>query len=206
MIGTTPKDGQAGAPAARRSGHVCPWWLGSLLASPLRRWLMRPERWLGPHVRPGMVVLEPGCGMGCFSLPLARMVGPAGRVVCVDLQERMLEGLRRRARAAGLAERIELERCTLERLGLERWRGRIDLVAAIYMVHEVVEPGAFLAELRELLRPGGRLLVREPAGHVSRAAFAATAERVRRTGLVELDVPAGGRGWTGLWEKPLGGG
>ncbi len=64
---------------------VCPWYLGYLLASPLRRLLENPERMLRPYVRPGMTVLEPGSGMGFFSLPLARLVGAEGRVVCVDL-------------------------------------------------------------------------------------------------------------------------
>lgn len=74
--------------------HVCPWWLGYWLVSPLRRLWEHPVRMLGPFVREGMLVLEPGCGMGFFTLDLARMVGPRGRVVAVDVQERMLAGSR----------------------------------------------------------------------------------------------------------------
>ncbi len=74
-----------------------------LLASPVRRWMgENPEALLTPYVREGMTVLEPGPGMGFFTLPLARMVGPAGRVVAVDIQARMLDALERRARKAGL--------------------------------------------------------------------------------------------------------
>ena len=70
--------------------RVCPWWLGYLLASPLRRLMYDPARILTPHVREGMTVLEPGPAMGFFTLELARRVGPAGRVVAVDIQEKML--------------------------------------------------------------------------------------------------------------------
>jgi len=44
--------------------------------------------------------------MGFFSLPLARMVGPNGKVLCVDLQEKMLRSLHKRALKAGVADRI----------------------------------------------------------------------------------------------------
>ena len=62
------------------SEHVCPWWIGYLLASPLRRLLYKPEQILGSHIREGMTVLEPGCAMGFFSLLVLAMVSMgAGR-------------------------------------------------------------------------------------------------------------------------------
>ena len=58
-------------------GHrVCPWWLGYVLASPVRRLLQNPAEVVGPYVRPGMTVLEPGPGMGFFTLEMARQRGP----------------------------------------------------------------------------------------------------------------------------------
>jgi len=167
---------------AHAETHVCPWWMGHLLLNPLRRWLENPERLLGPLVEPGMTVLEPGCAMGFFSLPLARMVGPEGKVICVDLQERMLARLGKRARRAGLADRIEMVQCTPDTLGLEEWAGRIDLAVALHMVHEVPDPAAFLGEIHGLLRPGGRLLIVEPRGHVRGHAFSTTLEHARAVG------------------------
>jgi len=70
------------------SHHVCPWWIGRLLASPLRRILCQPATVLSPYVKEGMTVLEPGPGMGFFALELARMVSRSGRVVAVDIQPR----------------------------------------------------------------------------------------------------------------------
>jgi ubiquinone/menaquinone biosynthesis C-methylase UbiE len=112
--------------------RVCPWWIGYLLASPMRRWLMQsPERLLAPFVREGMTVLEPGPGMGFFTLPLARMVGSKGRVVAVDIQAKMLENLWRRAVKAGLAERIETRLAKPETLGLDDLRSAADFVLAL---------------------------------------------------------------------------
>jgi ubiquinone/menaquinone biosynthesis C-methylase UbiE len=155
--------------AAARDGcphSVCPWYLGYLLASPMRRLFENPEKMLSPLVRPGMTVLEPGCGMGFFTLPLARLVGTGGRIVCVDLQPKMIDALKRRARKAGLSDRIEAAVCEPDDLGLSCWEGRIDLALAIHMVHELPDVPGFLGQLHRALRPGGRLLILEPKGHV----------------------------------------
>ena len=150
----------------RMPHRVCPWWLGYLLLLPLRRLRHDPRRLLGSLVREGMTVLEPGPGMGFFTLDLARMVGPGGRVVAVDLQEKMLKVLSRRALKAGLADRIDIRRAEPDRLGVEDLAGRVDLVLAIFVVHEMPEAGAFFAEAHRALRPGGRLLFAEPKRHV----------------------------------------
>src|ERR1039458_1564881 len=85
-----------------RMGHrVCPWWLGYVLASPLRRLLQDPAAVVKPYVREGMTVLEPGPGMGFFTLEMARQVGASGGVVAVDIQPRMIAGLQRRLAKAG---------------------------------------------------------------------------------------------------------
>lgn len=188
--------------SGERKAHLCPWWLGPLLASPLRRLIEKPERLLEPHVRPGMAVLEPGCGMGYFTVPLARMVGDGGRVVAVDLQPRMIEGLLRRARRAGVAGRIEAVAGTLEDARLARHVGAMDLALVLHVAHEVRDQSAFLARVRDLLRPGGRLLLVEPKGHVRAAAFAETLRLAARAGLAEKGLPVAPRGWAALLERP----
>ena len=164
--------------------HLCPWWAGYFLLVPLRRLRGSPARWLGPFVREGMTVLEPGPGMGYYTLDLARMVGPHGRVVAVDVQERMLTTLRRRAVRAGLAERIELRLAEPERLGVEDLTGQVDLVVAIYMVHEMPNASGFFGEAFRALRPGGRLLFAEPRLHVPRQRFERAIAKAERAGFV----------------------
>lgn len=54
-----------------------------------------------------MTVLEPGPGMGFFTLALARLVGPSGKVIALDLQPKMIAALKRRVAKANLLSRIE---------------------------------------------------------------------------------------------------
>ena len=81
-----------------RSGNVCPWWLCPTFDNPLRRLIHNPDRILAGLVQPGETALDIGCGIGYFAIPLARLVGPEGSVICVDLQEQMVAGVRRRER------------------------------------------------------------------------------------------------------------
>jgi SAM-dependent methyltransferase len=98
---------------------VCPWWLCYSFDNPLRRFIHDPERLLAPYVKPGMTVVDVGCGMGYFTIPLARIAGPGGKVIAVDLQQRMLDALVRRAEKAAVADRIDPHRCQKESLGVE---------------------------------------------------------------------------------------
>ena len=137
-----------------------------------------------------MTVLEPGCGMGWFSLPLARMVGPSGKVVCADVQPEMIEGLRRRALGAGLLDRIETVVCSPSDLGVGAWDGRVDLAVALLMLHEVPDVEGFLRQVHAALRPGGALLVVEPRGHVSREDFETSLATAARAGFLAQDQTA----------------
>lgn len=172
------------------ASHVCPWWLGYLLASPLRRLIQDPVPILAPCVRAGMTVLEPGPGMGFFTLELARLVGPGGRVVAVDLQPRMLAGLRRRAAKAGLLERVETRLAQPDRLGVADLDGRVDFVLAFAMVHELPDAVAFFAEAAAALKPTGSLLLAEPMGHVRAAEFADELAAAAAAGLAVAARPA----------------
>ncbi len=175
------------------STHTCPWWLGYLLLAPMRRLHENPRSLLAPHVREGMRVLEPGPGMGFFTLELARLVGPRGRVVAVDLQERMLAALRRRAGRAGLADRIETRVCEPGDLGVGDLAGTIDFAVLIHMLHEVDDQAGFLRSLAAALKPGGAVLLIEPRGHVTAEAFEASLQRAAAAGLPVAERPAGKR-------------
>jgi len=167
-------------------GHrVCPWWLGYGLLLPVRRLLENPERILAPHVRPGAKVLELGCGMGYFTLPLARLTGETGRVVCLDIQPLMLAALVRRAQRAGLRTRIEARLCGPKSLGLAREAGTIDLAILIHVLHELPDARAALSEIRAALTAEGRVLLIEPPGHVSAAEFERQIETASAVGFVE---------------------
>jgi ubiquinone/menaquinone biosynthesis C-methylase UbiE len=162
--------------------HTCPAWLGYFLLNPLRKLLENPERMFEGLVREGMTVLEPGCGMGYFTLSLARMVGPKGRVVAVDIQPKMLAGLKRRAAKAGLSDRIETREAVPGDLRVLDLAGQVDLVLAIHMVHEVEDQESFFRQTREVLKPDGTLLMVEPPFHVSKRELEKTISLARRVG------------------------
>ena len=86
-----------------------------------------------------MTVIDVGCGMGWFSIPMAQMVGERGKVIAVDLQPQMLGRLRRRAEKAGVAARIELHHCQQDRLGLDT---QADFALMFAMLHEVPDRAA----------------------------------------------------------------
>ena len=169
-----------------RPAHRCPVWMHHLLANPLRKLVEAPEKLVGPHVRPGMTVLEPGCGFGFFSLPMAQMVGPGGKLLCVDVEPEAVARLRRRAEKAGLSARIEARLCSPKSLGLDEWRGRVDLVTVIHALHEFEDVPGFLAQAGSLLKPDGRMLVIEPKGHVSPQAFSEELAVCRSVGFREV--------------------
>lgn len=173
--------------------RVCPVWIGYLLASPVRRLFQNPRKVLGPYVQEGMKVLDIGCAMGFFSLPLAKMVGSDGKVICVDVQAKMIATLGKRARKAGLSDNMEVRACPGNSLGLEDLKEEIDFALASAVVHEVPDTASFFSEIYAAIKPAGRLLVVEPQGHVSKNDFETTVSAAEQAGFRVIDRPQMGR-------------
>jgi ubiquinone/menaquinone biosynthesis C-methylase UbiE len=160
---------------------VCPWWLCYSFDNPLRR------LFLGPYVKPGMTVVDIGCGMGYFTIGLAKLAGPEGKVIAVDLQQQMLDALGRRSRRGGMADRVVLHRCRKESLGIEE---PADFVLAFWMAHEVPDTPRFFREIFTLLKTEGRFLLVEPKFHVTRKGLEPTLAVCRETGFRILEEPS----------------
>lgn len=165
--------------------HVCPWWGGYFIDNPLRRWLHKPEQLLAPFLSSGMTVLDFGCGMGFTSIAMARLVGEEGTVISADLQPQMLRALEKRARRAGVAERIRTHVCPKDSLALDR---TIDFALAFWSAHEVPDLGKLLAEVHACLVPGGQFLVVEPRGHVTPQDMAEMAAKAERAGFATTEA------------------
>lgn len=181
--------------------HVCPFWVGYLLACPVRKLLQNPDKILKPYVNEAMTAADIGCAMGFFSLPLAKMVGTNGKVVCVDIQEKMIRKLEKRAAKAGLSGRIETIVCNDKSLGLGDFKGKIDFALAIGVVHEVGDPARFFSEMKEAMKPAGKLLVAEGKSFVSETDFERTVSVAKHNGFEVTDRPQINRGRTVLLEK-----
>ena len=139
-----------------------------------------------PYVHAGDRAIDIGAGMGYFSIPLARMVGPAGQVTAIDLQPQMLSALIRRAKRAGVSERVHTSQATPDSLGEHP---PADFILAFWMVHEVPDQRAFLTEIRRMLKPAGRFLLVEPKIHVSGKRYQKTLETTKDVGFLLQERP-----------------
>ena len=148
--------------------HVCPWWLAYTFDNPLRRLIHNPEKIFGDYVTEGMTVVDIGCGMGYFSLGLAKIVGDTGKVISVDLQQKMLDIMLKRASKDRLSHRIEPHLCDADNIRLNT---PVDFALTFWMVHETPDPENFFAQVVAILKPTGKIVYAEPAFHVPEKQF-----------------------------------
>lgn len=114
----------------------------------------------------GGTVLDVGTGTARIPIALCR-ADPAARLVAIDLSGHMLDLARRNVAAKGLEGRIELIRADAKAMG--RPAGSCEAVVSNSIVHHIPEPARVLAEMAELVAPGGTLFVRDLARPSTRA-------------------------------------
>lgn len=163
--------------------HVCPWWLGFFLVTPLRKCAHDPEKILDGYIKPGMKVIDYGCANGYFSLPMARMVGENGKVVGFDIQEKMIGKLLSRAEKAGLQKQIEGRLVTMPN-AFNGMQETVDFALLFAVAHEVPDRAQLFKNISAMLKPGAKLLFAEPKGHVSKSDFEHSLLMAARAGLV----------------------
>lgn len=166
--------------------HVCPWWLAYTFDNPLRRIFHKPEEIFSPYLSKGMTAIDLGCGMGYFSIGMARIVGETGKIISVDLQQRMLDTLRKRAEKAGVASRITTLLCDENSIGTH---DAVDFALAFWMVHETPDAFNFLKQVHAILKPSSKLLLAEPKGHVTFNEFKKTLSIAQELGFKPIDSP-----------------
>lgn len=146
--------------ASQRENLPCPVWL---------RWMVELDN---PFTRTnraafivetlalaeGMAVLDAGCGPGRLTVPLARAVGPRGRVLALDIQPGMLARARARTEAAGMTN-VDFAAAALGDGSLPA--ERFDRAVLVCVLGEIPRRPAALAELYAALAPGGLLAVVE---------------------------------------------
>jgi ubiquinone/menaquinone biosynthesis C-methylase UbiE len=169
-----------------RDKHVCPWWLCFTFDNIFRKLIHDPVKILGPYIKEGDTILDIGPGMGYFTVPMAKIAGENGRVTAIDLQEKMLAAIKKRAQQAQVDKRITFQLCSPDSLGV---KGKADFILAFWMVHEVPDKPRFLTELFLALKDKGTFLLAEPVFHVTKTNFEETVQLAVQTGFALSDRP-----------------
>jgi len=119
-----------------------------------RRKMMDPDILLSKiGLKPGMTLMDVGCGQGFFALPAARIAGPEGRVYGIDIDDEAIDLLGRRASDAGL--NIILLRGEAEKT--VACKGCADIVFLCISLHDFADPEKVLDNAWHMLKPGGVL-------------------------------------------------
>ena len=168
--------------------HVCPWSHRWMLTVAGRKLLNNPGRIVGPWLQPGMTAMDVGCGVGYFTVPMARIVGDTGRVIAVDVQPEMLTAMQSNADKAGCGN-IVAHQCDFETLGVGEWAGAVDFAILFYMLHEPTDPARLVGEVCDTIKPGGKVLFAEPLVHVDGPQFRRNTELFTQAGLHQISAP-----------------
>ena len=166
------------------------------------KWLERPQRerqeqgarmLASLKIRPGDVVADIGAGSGYHTIRLARLVGPGGRVKAVDIQQEMLDLIRKRQKRQGLRNiDLVLGKADDPNLPAES----LDLVLMVDVYHEFEWPFEMMQHIVRALKPGGRVAFVEfkledpsiPVKTVHKMSEAQVLKEMRPFGLVHQET------------------
>jgi len=122
-------------------------------------WQRVPEILKALAIGEGSVVADVGAGGGFFTVRLAELVGPKGRVLAVDIEKGIIRELRNRVEKEKLGN-VEVILGAVDDPKLPP--GELDAVLIVNAYHEMTEHQAMLDHIRRALKPGGRLVLLEP--------------------------------------------
>ncbi len=140
---------------------VCPYQLSFILDSPLRRFILSPEKLADRlHLKKDSQVLEIGSGSGYFSVEVARRI-PHGHLELFDLQREMLEKTRRKVEAAKLHN---VGFTQGDAINLPYGENKFDVVFLVAVLGEVSNKEKCLSAIYRVLKPSGLLSITEQPG------------------------------------------
>jgi ubiquinone/menaquinone biosynthesis C-methylase UbiE len=166
---------------SKNEKYLCPAKMAGGLDNSIRRFLQNPQKILNPFVKEGMTVLDVGCGPGFFTVEIAKMLNGTGNVIAADVQDGMLDIIRKKIQGTLLEQSIELHKSEFESVGVTE---KVDLVFAFWMVHEVRNQRKFFEELASILKPDGLFLIIEPKIHVTKRSFDAMVDLLKECGFI----------------------
>ncbi len=177
----------------------CPYRFAWVLDLPMRAWSAGAEKIVGAFgLEAGERVLEIGPGTGYYSIHAARLVGPEGAFIALDIQLPMLLELRRRNAEAG---GMPMQLVQASAIDLPLATRSLDHVYLTTVLGEIPDRPAALREIRRVLREGGRFSVSEQLPDPDYVALRTLRRELTPLGFVEETS----RGWwvyTSTWIAP----
>ncbi len=145
---------------SRRYSLPCPSWLAWLVELDNPFTTVNRAETIVQHLdlKPGMTVVDIGCGPGRVTLPVARKVSPSGEVVAMDIQADMIRRVQEKARTAYLTN-ITFLHAGIGEKKLEH--NKFDRALLVTVLGEIPHRGVALKEIFDGLKPGGILSVTE---------------------------------------------
>ena len=110
----------------------------------------------------------------------------SGKVIAVDLQQKMLDVMYKRAQRAGLSDRISTHLCQADELEMAE---QADFILAFWMVHEVPDQKKLFNNLKSLLAADGKMLIAEPKMHVTVEDLKRTVDLAQSCGWHSIESP-----------------
>jgi len=135
-------------------------------------------------------VLDLGCGTGWFARRLARAIAPSGRVYAIDIQPEMLELMKEYLAKEQVTNVVPVLGATDDP---KVPPGTLDWVLMVDVYHELQEPKAMLARIREGLKPRGKVALIEYRAEGDSAAHIRREHRMSVDQILEEWIPAGFR-------------
>lgn len=155
------------------------------LDNKLRKWLQNPHKLLSNYIKKGMHVIDLGCGPGYFTLPLSELVGQSGSVLAIDVQEKMLDKLKRKIKQTQCVNTTIVKNDGYS-IGINQ---QVDFVLAAYVMHELPNQKSWIKQLKQVLHDGGHLLILEPNIIVSQKAFNNMVNELVKAGFELIERP-----------------
>jgi ubiquinone/menaquinone biosynthesis C-methylase UbiE len=107
-------------------------------------------------LKEGMTVVDYGCGPGRYTIPVAELIGPEGRVFAIDIQPLAIKTVKEKAARGGLTN---VETILVDSYDTGIHDSSIDLVLLVDTFHQIGDGDALLHEIHRILKPDGFLFM-----------------------------------------------
>lgn len=159
--------------------HVYPASQAWMIDNRVRKWIQNPGKILSLYIKKGMVVLDIGCGSGFYTREIAELVGKKGKVIAVDLQQKMLDKLKRSIKGKEIKKRIKLVKCSEDDLKVNE---KVNLVFALYVVHEILNEENLFKQIKKIMKKSAKFILIEPKLEISEKDFENTIDKAKKAG------------------------